>query len=351
VTGPPPIARFWGLVNGFTGYFAALAADQLGVFTVLADGPADADVIAERCGADPARMLTLLGGNVAAGTLERRPDGFALAPVADAHLVAGRPGYLGALLRHSPGPFDNWPSLADTVRGAGPPRDVGREEGQFLAELVQATFPVQLAVARAAVSSLLSGRLPAGATVLELGAGAAPWSVAVLEHDPSARAVVNDLPTVVPLAQQSLAGIGAGTGVGDRATFLPGDYWQVDLPPDRFDLVVLGHVCRAEGDGGAAALVARGAAALAPGGVLVLAEYLLDDDLSGPAQAQLLGLTMAAGTARGGTFTHRQARAWLDGAGLVVEDEATPVPPTNLVVARRPVAPAAGPEGTDGAGS
>ncbi|HVX22674.1 MAG TPA: methyltransferase [Acidimicrobiales bacterium] len=342
--GPPPIARFWGLVNGFTGYFAVLAAEDVGVFTALADGPLEADQVAERCGADPARLLTVLGGNVAAGTLERGPDGFALTPVAATHLVAGRPGYLGALLRHSPGPFENWPHLADTVRGAAPRRDVGRESGEFLSELVQATFPVQLAVARAAVGSVLAGRLPSAPRVLELGAGAAPWSVAVLEHDGSAEAVVNDLPAVVPLARRALD----DAGTADRATFLEGDYWQVPLPADRFDLAVLAHVCRAEGDGGAAALVGRAAAALAPGGLLVLAEYLLDDDLTGPTQAQMLGVTMVASTDRGGTFTHRQARAWLEGAGLVVEDEVTPVPPTNLVVARRPGAPAAGPGGTGG---
>jgi len=335
VTGPaalPPIAQFWGLVNGFTGYFSVLAAEELGVFTVLDDGPAEVDQIAERCGVDPTRLLVVLGGNVAAGTVERRADGFALTPLSAAHLVRGRPGYLGALLRHSPGPFENWPHLADTVRGASPPRDVGNEAGEFLAELVQATFPVQLAVARAAVGSVLAGRLPPGARVLELGAGAAPWSVAVLEHDRSAEAAVNDLPAVVPLAHRALG----DAGVVDRATFVDGDYWQVDLPADHFDLVVLGHVCRAEGDGGAAALVARAATALAPGGRLVLAEYLLADDLTGPVQAQLLGVTMTASTERGGTFTHRQARAWLEGAGLVVEEEATPVPPTNLVVARRP---------------
>jgi SAM-dependent methyltransferase len=331
--GPPPIARFWGLVNGFTGYFAVLAAERLGVFTVLADGPADADEIARRCGAHPERMRILLGGNVAAGTLALGPDGYALTDVTATHLVAGRPGYLGALLAHSPGPFENWPHLADTVRGAPPPRDVGREEGGgFLAELVQATFPVQLAVARSAVAGVLAERLGSGTRVLELGAGAGPWSLAVLEHDPRAEALLNDLPGVLPLARRSVEEAGAG----GRATFLPGDYWQVDLPAAHFDLVVLAHVCRAEGDGGAAALVGRAAASLAPGGHLVLAEYLLDDDLTGPVQAQLLGLTMAASTERGGTFTHAQVRRWLEGAGLTVVAEATPVPPTNLVVARRP---------------
>ena len=335
--GPPAggartAGQFWGVVHGLTGYFSVLAADELGVFTCLAEGPADAATVAARCGADPGRMLALLGGNVAAGTLDCRDGRFSLAPLAADHLVAGEPGYLGALLRHSPGPLGNWEALAATVRGAPPPRDVGQEDGGFLAELVAATFPVQLAVARAVVGGWSAGRLPEDARLLELGAGAAPWTVALMEARPGAAAVVNDLPGVLPEAERTLA----AHGLGGRARLLPGSYWDVPLPGAAFDLAVLAHVCRAEGDEGAAALVRRAAAALVPGGRLLLAEYLLDDDLSGPAQAQLLGVTMAASTARGATFTHRQAVAWLEGAGLVHEGTVPAVPPTTVLAARKP---------------
>lgn len=347
---PALLGQFWGLVNGLTGYFAVLAADELGVFGALAEGgPAGADELAARCGAVPSRLRAVLGGNVAAGTLECRAGVFSLAPLAAAHLVAGQPGYLGPLLRHSPGPFENWPELASTVRGAAPPRDVGRDAGahageaghageppgDFLAALVRATFPVQLAVARAVVGDLCDdGRLGEGAPVrvLDLGAGAAPWSVAVLERLPAARALVNDLPAVLPLARDELE----ARGLAARAAWREGSYFDVPLPDGDCDLVVLGHVCRAEGDDGAAALVARAAAAVAPGGSLVVTEYLLDDDLAGPAQAQLLGTTMAASTQRGGTFTHAEVRRWLAAAGLELERDDVPVPPTAVVVARRP---------------
>jgi SAM-dependent methyltransferase len=330
--GPPTVGRFWGVVHGLTAYFSVLAADELGVFTCLATGPADAATVAARCGADPARMLALLGGNVAAGALDCRDGRFSLAPLAADHLVAGAPGYLGALLRHSPGPLENWAALASTVRGAPPPRDVGREDGGFLAELVAATFPLQLAVARAVVGGWVADRAPQGARLLELGAGAAPWAVALLEARPGATALVNDLPGVLPVAERTLA----AHGVVERATLLPGSYWEVVVPEGAFDLAVLAHVCRAEGDEGAAALVRRAAAALAPGGRLLLAEDLLDDDLSGPAQAQLLGVTMAAGTACGATFTHHQAQGWLEGAGLVPEGPVPAVPPTVVLAARKP---------------
>lgn len=329
--GPATLDRFWSIVNGFTAYFAVLAADELGVFGALAEGPARVGVLAERCGADPSRLAALLGGNVAAGTLRCAGGRFSLAPVAAAHLVPGAAGYLGTLLRHSPGPVENWPALAATVRGAPPRREVGRDPGGFLADLVQATYPLQLEVARRVVGSTMAGRLGPAPRVLDVGAGAAPWALAVLERQPDATAVVNDLPAVLPLARRALA----GAGLDRRVAFLSGSYWEAELGTG-FDMVVLGHVCRAEGDRGAAALVGRAAAALVPGGRLVVTEYLLDDDLRGPPQAQLLGITMVASTARGGTFTRRQARAWLSAAGLELEAEASPLPPTAVLVGRRP---------------
>jgi hypothetical protein len=177
--------------------------------------------------------------------------------------------------------------------------------------------------------------------VLELGAGAGPWVVALLEAYPEGRGVVNDLPGVIHLAERHLE----EHRVASRAELLPGDYWKVDLPARAFDLVVLAHVCRAEGDEGAASLVRRAAGALVAGGHMLVAEYLLDDDLSGPAQAQLLGVTMVASTERGGTFTRSQACGWLSSAGLEVEQLASPLPPTVVIVAR------AGGDAQDGKGA
>ncbi|MGH9086965.1 MAG: methyltransferase family protein, partial [Acidimicrobiales bacterium] len=240
------VGQFWRLVNGLTGYFAVLAAEELGVFGVLADaGPSTTEAVAEQCGAGAARLRAVLAGNVAAGTLRCHDGMFELTELAATHLVRGLPGYLGPLLRHSPGPFENWPVLAATVCGAAPPRDVGQEAGSFLVELVQATYPVQLSVARAVVDQLDNGGdLPAATRVLDLGAGAAPWSIAVLERLPGATAVVNDIPAVVPLAEHELV----TRALRSRVELAPGSYFDVGLPAGAFDLVALGHVCRAEGD-------------------------------------------------------------------------------------------------------
>lgn len=328
LVGDPLMGRFWSIVHGFTAYFAVVAADELGVFDTLADAPASAEELAGRLGADPGRLRSLLGGNVAAGTLVCQDRRFSLTPLASTHLVRGASGYLGPLLRWSPGPWQNWPGLAATVRGAAPVHDVGADGGDFLATLVQATFPAQLRVARTVLAGLDAAP---PRHLLDIGAGAAPWTVAVLERYPTTHATVNDLPAVLPLAAEELE----QRDLSERATLLAGDYFEVALPGAAFDLVVLGHVCRAEGVEGAASLVSRAAGTLAPGGTLVLTEYLLDDDLTGPPQSQLLGTTMVASTEHGGTFTRSEALGWLTGAGLVPMAELDLAAPTTVLVATR----------------
>ncbi len=85
--------------------------------------------------------------------------------------------------------------------------------------------------------------------MLDLGAGGAPWSVAILQANDGATAVVNDLPGVVDVARRKLDEF----GVIDRCELRPGDFHTIDIADGAFDIVVLGHVCRAEGRQGARA--------------------------------------------------------------------------------------------------
>ena len=48
---------------------------------------------------------------------------------------------------------------------------------------------------------------------------------------------------------------------------------DIDIEPDAYDVVVLGHICRTEGDERSRSLLARAFAALRPGGSVLIADY------------------------------------------------------------------------------
>jgi ubiquinone/menaquinone biosynthesis C-methylase UbiE len=316
----------WRVINGCTAYFVAVGGVRLGVFDVLASGPLDATALAARCAAPVARVVTLCDALVGIGLLDRGGDGdcYANTLESDTFLVAERPRSMRDLLLHSPGPIENWPALAETVRGATPPAVVG---GDFYCDLVRATFPTQYAAA-----SAIRAEIGPVDRVLDLGAGAAPWALALLEVNTEARAVVNDLPEVIDITRASVT----AHGCDDRCTFVAGDYFDAAFDAAAFDVVVLAHVLRAEGAGGAPRLLARALTALRPGGTVIVADYFLDDDRRGPLNALLLGVTMMAATPAGATFTRTEYRSWLTEAGAIDIEARQPVPFQEVLLARKP---------------
>ena len=90
--------------------------------------------------------------------------------------------------------------------------------------------------------------------------------------------------------------------------------WHSEV--DHFDIVVLGHVCRTEGEAGARSLITRAFAALKPGGTLILADYFVDVERKFNPHAVIMGTTMMASTERGLCFTHQQFSEWILLAGF-----------------------------------
>lgn len=315
----------WRVIHGYTTYWSLVAAIELGVFDALAPAPLRIDELAAHCDCVEGRLAPLVDALVGVGLLERdAADRYSLTRDAATFLVEGAPRSMRELVVHSPGPRANWESLASTARGARVPEPL---DAAFYAALVGATAPTQRTAAAA-----LAPTLPAYSRVLDLGAGAAPWTIALLEHAPAATATINDLPGVSELGRDAVV----RAGLAARVDVVTGDYHSARFPDGAFDLVVLAHVLRAEPEAGVAALFAAARRALEPGGTLVVADYFLDDDRRGPLNALLLGTTMAASIA--GTSTHTEAshREWLAAAGFVDVERRRPVPFQDVLVARIP---------------
>ena len=68
-----------------------------------------------------------------------------------------------------------------------------------------------------------------------------------------------------------------------------------------------------------------------PGGHLVIREFILQEDRSGPPHAALFALNMLVGTEHGNTYTEGQYRAWMQEAGLATITR--PDPEGDVIVA------------------
>jgi len=309
---PPPSAPVWAIIQGFGSYWSLVAAIDLGVFDELQRaGPSPAATLAGQLGVSRKHLRHLLDALVTFGFLDKVSDVYALTETAERYLCTDGAASMAALVAVAPGPHDNWTGLADTIRNGWVRTPIEDDAAAFYGPLVTATFATQLRAASRLGAALGWSRRP-GLRILDLGAGRAPWAIAALTQSAGSTAVINDLPGVAELAADTLA----DNDLSARCEIRSGNFHEIEIEAGQYDLVVLGHVCRTEGEERATALLARAAAALVPGGQLVLADYFADNERKHNPFGVQMGLTMLASTMRGGMLTHRQVHGWLCAVGL-----------------------------------
>ncbi len=309
---PPAAAPVWASIEGLGRYYILLAAIELDVFdTLQKTGPTTAEALATELGCPVDHLRSLLDGIVAQGLLDQFVDVYELNDTAKRYLVSDGPASMASLVAVAPGPHENWTRLADTVRNGRPSTPIEDDPAAFYVPLVEGTFTTMFRCATRADLKIRYSALPTS-RVLDLGAGGAPWAIAVLNACHAGAAVINDLDGVIDVARAKTAEF----GVADRCEFRPGDFHTVPIESGAYDLVVLGHVCRTEGVDGARHLIGRAFEALRPGGRLLLADYFPDLERKFNPHAVLMGTTMMASTEKGFTFTHRDFSEWLTAAGF-----------------------------------
>ncbi len=149
----------------------------------------------------PEHLRTLFDSIVVLELLDQVGGVYELNDAARRYLVSDGPATMAALIPVAPGPHDNWTRLADTVRNGRPSTPIEDDPAAFYVPLVEGTFTTMYRCAMRADLKLRYSALPAP-RVLDLGAGGAPWAIAILHGNPAATAVVNDLPGVIGVAER-----------------------------------------------------------------------------------------------------------------------------------------------------
>jgi O-methyltransferase domain len=197
---------------------AIAAAQQVGLLAELQSGPASIEKLANACGTDLRNTGILLDGLEAMG-LVSLSDGTVCAELPDLAtlgMLATNSGLLAEAVRTGRAPLEcNDRSGAEQVY-PGTVSYLGALFGGAAREVAELLGPVE--------------------RVLDMGAGAAPWSLAIAERNPTCRVTALDLDAVIPTTREAVA----ASGCADRFTYSPGDIFQISLPDNAYDLVLLG---------------------------------------------------------------------------------------------------------------
>ena len=253
--------RLFGTVAGFAQSQMLFAGVELGLFDRLRERACAMDEWPAFSGLPESGAAALLQGLIATGLLERRGDRIALS--IDGLVVATDPG-LRAMILHNRLLYEDMADPVAMLRGGGAgriasfwPYDGGSGDAAGYAALMAES---QSFVADAVIAGFDFG---AASHVLDLGGGDGRFIAELARRFPKLRLSLADLPPVLEVARDSLR----RQGLAGRVALLPADK---SFP--QADVVTLVRVLHDHDDASAAAMIARGAKALAPGGRLVIAE-------------------------------------------------------------------------------
>ncbi len=271
------------------------AAVSLGVFDALEVAPKSAAALATELGSHPDALARLLDACVGLGLLAHAPAGYATTPTASAYLTSTSPRRMTGYLR-----FTNevlwklWGDLEGGIREGTPgwKRTFGWD-GPIFANIFHTDdlrreflwgmhgFGVISSPEVVAAFDLSHFR-----RLVDLGGATGHLAVAACRRYPNLRAVVFDLPGVIPLARE----IVSGTEVADRVEFAAGDFFTDEFPDA--DLYTLGRIIHDWNEEKCLALLRRAHDRLPVGGAVLVVEKLIDADRAGPSWAQMQDLNM-----------------------------------------------------------
>jgi ubiquinone/menaquinone biosynthesis C-methylase UbiE len=326
--------RILDMASGYEPALILEAAVRLGVFDALDDEPLTLDEVVTRIGASVRGTRALLNALVGLRLLVRYGERYALSDESAAYLVSTKPTYQGQMCKHvSRHLLPRWMRLTEAVRTGKPSEAVNEQTdgGAYFREFVEDIFPMSYDAARALATELGVARAAGPVSVLDLAAGSGVWGVALAEASPRVTVMAVDWPAVLPVTRR----VAERHGVVAQFKFVEGDLLEADFGRGHH-VATLGHILHSEGERRSRALLRKTFDALAPGGTVVIAEFVAAEDRTDPPDALIFAVTMLVNTEAGDTFTFGEMSAWLTEAGFIRVRELDAPGPAPLILATRP---------------
>jgi SAM-dependent methyltransferase len=293
-----------GMAHGYQRSMALFAALDLGVFSALAKGPADAARLARDLSADPRRLSILLNALVGVGLLGKQGNTYRNGELAGRFLADG-PHSKASILLHHLDCWPEWTALAGRIRTGrrAPGKGKGYQEN-FIRGMEDNSR-------ERAVSVAAQNPLRDGERVLDLGGGPGTYAVEWAKRYPGAHVTVFDLPETLAVTRKILKEKGASRLVALRE----GDFLR-DRLGGPYDFVWISQILHAFSEMECLFLLRKVRRAIAPGGRAAVQEFLLERGGTFPPGPAFFSVHMVAVTEGGKAYTSGEIAAIFRSAGF-----------------------------------
>lgn len=320
---------------GFMASKALFAGLHIDVFTLLAEKPKTASEIATETDIPANRVTTLLTALTSVGLVDRNDTSYSNAPGAEIFLSRGSKHEFGDYLRYQIDqqmyPFLS--QLNEVMEGSLDPDAVDSYQ-HWMSDPEQASIYSESQHA----GSLGPGRtlarlvdLSNAENLLDVGGGTGAMSIRLLEANPNLNSTIIDFPNVSEIGWQFVT----KAGMVDRVRYIPGDALQVKWPSEQ-DAILMSYLFSGVPGSEVPRLVDYAFECLAEDGHLLVHDFMVEDDRSGPPMAALWQLQHMAFTPEARSVTPGWLTQRMEDAGFsdIAEEEMIPGM-TRLIHARK----------------
>jgi len=297
------------LANSFRGSRTLLTAFELKIFTVLDKHMMTSGEVAQNINANPRAADRLMNALCAMDILKKVHGKFFNSDLSSKYLVEGKPDFMGNLY-HTNNLWNSWSNLTESViKGTSVISNKNKSEKDDWVEAFIGAMHYR-GVHQGKILAMMID-LTNVKSMLDVGGGSAAFAMEIVKKNSAINAVVLDLPYVIPLTKRYVS----EAGLSDKFNFIEGDYLTKEFE-NNYDLVLLSAVVHINSYEQNKMLVKKCADALNKNGMIVINDFIMNDDRTKPYHGALFSLNMLVGTANGDTYTEKEIREWFESAGL-----------------------------------
>jgi hypothetical protein len=287
------------------------AAADLDLFEKLTPAPRTASEVAAAASCNLRAVTILLDALASVGVIIKQDEQYSIPPELAPFLCEVFPQSVIAMLRHQANCLRNWSRLPWTVHSGKPeyPGPSIRGEDADKASFIEAMHVVSRGVADELVQEIHPGNV---CCVLDLGGASGSWTTAWLKAEPQSRAIIFDLPHVIPMARERFA----TSPFAERIELCAGDF-NTDALPKGADLAWVSAIIHQNSPDQNRVLYRRIAAALEPHGWIYIRDIVMEPSRTAPVAGALFAVNMLSATEEGNSYCLTEIQEDLQSAGFM----------------------------------
>ena len=303
------IGELLGTSNAYWRGCALQAAVRLEIFSVIQDQNLSLEKVTGLIGGDMRGTEYLLNALCAMGLLSKEDVLYSNTPDTRTLLCKDSSTYIGHIILHHHHILDGWAQL-DTAVTTGEPV-IKRSYGEAIEResFLMGMFNLAMGIAPAIAEQI---DLSEHHRLLDLGGGPGTFAIHFCLANQGLEAVIYDRPTTQSFAAKTVEKF----GLLKRIAFAGGDITTDSIPSGPYDVAWLSHLLHSNGPENCQQIIDKTVAAMKPGGMILIHEFILENSKDGPEFPALFSLNMLVNNPAGRSYSEEELTTMLRKSGV-----------------------------------